>query len=50
MAMYKVRFGKTQDDQQYNVEASSASDAEAKFRQTDYYKHSGCRVFSVSLL
>lgn len=50
MAWYKVRFGTTQDDQQYNVEASSASEAEAKFRQTSYFKDAHCRVFSVSLL
>lgn len=50
MAWYKVRFGTTQDNQQFNVEASSASEAEAKFKQTDYYKWGNCRVFSVSLL
>lgn len=49
MEWYKVRFGTTQDNQQWNVQASSAAEAEAKFRQTDYYK-SGCRIYSVSKL
>lgn len=49
MEWYKVRFGTTQDNQQWNVQASSAAEAEAKFKQTDYYKN-GCRIFSVSKL
>lgn len=50
MEWYKVRFGTTSDNQQFNVQASSAAEAEAKFKQTDYYKSAGCRIFSVSKL
>ena len=50
MAWYKVRFGTTQDDKQFNVEANSEADAAEKFRQTDYYKWGKCRIFSISKL
>lgn len=50
MEWYKVRFGTTQDDQQWNVQAYSKEDALEKFKQTDYYKWGKCKVFSVSKL
>ena len=50
MAWFKVRFGTTQDNQQYNVEANSEREAEEKFKQTDYYKWGKNRIFSISRL
>ena len=50
MEWYKVRFGTTQDNQQFNVQANSQEEAIEKFKQTDYYRHCGCKVFSVSKL
>lgn len=50
MEWYKVRFGTTEDNQQFNVQANSAEEAAEKFRQTDYYRWGKCRIFSVSKL
>lgn len=50
MIWYKVRFGQYQDDSQFNVQANSEAEAAEKFRETDYYKWSKCKIFSISKL
>ncbi|MBD5265458.1 MAG: hypothetical protein HDS44_00625 [Bacteroides sp.] len=50
MEWYKVRFGSTQDDHQWNVQAYSKEDALEKFKKTDYYKYGNNKVYSVSKL
>lgn len=52
MEWYKVRYGTTEDNQQYNVQARSEAEALEKFKQTDYWKWGNPkpRIFSVSKL
>lgn len=50
MEWYKIRFGTTQDNQQFNVQANSKEEAIEKFKQTDYYKWGKNKIFSVSKL
>lgn len=37
MEWYKVCFGATKDNQQFNVEANSTFETEEMFWKTDYY-------------
>lgn len=51
MEWYKVRFGTTSDNQQWNVMAYSEAEALEKFKKTDYWtKGTKPTIYSVSKL
>ena len=47
MAMYRVRFGVDQDNQEYHVDASSEADAIAKFKKTIAYESGARTIYKV---
>ncbi|MCH5233742.1 MAG: hypothetical protein J1E16_00470 [Muribaculaceae bacterium] len=47
MAMYRVRFGVDQNNQEYHVDASSEADAIAKFKKTIAYEGGARTIYKV---
>lgn len=47
MAMYRVRFGVDQDNQEYHVDATSESDAMVKFKKTIAYEGGSRTIYKV---